>query len=71
VEPPPESEVEATALEAGVDWGAGTKLNGPGVGVVVGISRSVPDVVDSVAAAIGVGVGIADDVEAVLTVGVG
>ena len=66
MEPPPEFVGEATALEAGVDCGAGTKLHGAGVGDVVGISRRVPGVVDGMATVIGAGVEITvvDDVAA-------
>jgi len=73
VEPPPEFVGEATAFEAGVDCGAGTKLHGAGVGDVVGISRRVPGVVDGMATVIGAGVEVTvvDDIAAVLTVGVG
>jgi hypothetical protein len=73
VEPPPESEVDATAFEAGVAWGAGTKLPGAGVGEVVGTSRRLAGAVDSVATAMAVGVGVAtvvDDVVAALALGV-
>ena len=60
MEPPPEFAGEATAFEAGVDCGAGTKLPGAGVGDVVGTSRRVPGVVDGIATAMdGVAVGIA------------
>ena len=73
MEPPPESEVEATAFEAGVAWGAGTKLPGAGVGDVVGTSRRLAGVVEGVATAMAVGVGVAtvvDDVVAALALGV-
>jgi hypothetical protein len=73
VEPPPESEVDATAFEAGVAWGAGRKLPGAGVGEVVGTSRRLTGVVDGVATAMAVGVGVAtvvDDVVAALALGV-
>ena len=73
MEPPPESEVDATAFEAGVAWGAGTKLPGAGVGEVVGTSRRLAGAVDSVATAMAVGVGVAtvvDDVVAALALGV-
>jgi len=69
VEPPPESEVDATAFEAGVAWGAGTKLPGAGVGDVVGTSRRVPGVGRTADAVIGVTVG--GDIEAMPIVGVG
>ena len=69
MEPPPESEVDATAFEAGVAWGAGTKLPGAGVGDVVGTSRRVPGVGRTADAGIGVTAG--DDVGATITVGVG
>jgi len=69
VEPPPESEVDARAFEAGVAWGAGTKLPGAGVGDVVGTSRRVPGVGRPAGAGIGVTAG--DDVGATITVGVG
>jgi hypothetical protein len=69
VEPPPESEVEATAFEAGVAWGAGTKLHGAGVGEVVGTSRRLAGVGRTADAGIGVTAG--DDVGATLTFGVG
>ena len=69
MEPPPESEVEATAFEAGVAWGAGTKLPGAGVGDVVGTSRRVLGVGRPADAGIGVTAG--DDVGATITVGVG
>ena len=69
MEPPPESEVDATAFEAGVAWGAGTKLPGAGVGDVVGTSRRVPGVERTAGA--GVGVTVGGDIEAMLTVGVG
>ena len=69
MEPPPESEVDATAFEAGVAWGAGTKLPGAGVGDIVGTSRSVPGVGRTADAGIGVTAG--DDVGATFTVGVG
>ena len=69
MEPPPESEVDATAFEAGVAWGAGTKLPGAGVGDVVGTSRRVPDVGKTADAVIGVTVG--GDIGTMLTVGVG
>jgi hypothetical protein len=73
VEPPPESEVDATAFEAGVAWGAGTKLPGAGVGDVVGTSRRLAGVVDSVATAMAAGVGgatVVDGVVAALALGV-
>jgi hypothetical protein len=73
VEPPPESEVEAKAFEAGVAWGAGTKLPGAGVGEVVGTSRRLAGVVDGVATPMAVEVGVAtvvDDVVAALALGV-
>lgn len=73
MEPPPESEVEATAFEAGVAWGAGTKANGAGVGEVIGTSRRLAGVVDGVATAMAVGVGVptvVDDVVAALALGV-
>jgi len=69
VEPPPESEVDATASEAGVAWGAGTKLHGAGVGDVVGTSRRVPGVGRTAGA--GVGVTVGGDIGALLTIGVG
>ena len=71
--PPPESKVEAAAFEAGVAWGEGTKANGAGVGEVVGTSRRLAGVVDGVATAMAVGVGVAtvvDDVVAALALGV-
>jgi len=73
VAPPPESKVEAAAFEAGVAWGEGTKANGAGVGEVVGTSRRLAGVVDGVATAMAVGVGVAtvvDDVVAALALGV-
>lgn len=69
MEPPPESEVDTTAFEAGVAWGAGTKLPGAGVGDDVGTSRSVPGVGRTAGA--GIGVTVSDDVGATLTIGVG
>ena len=73
MEPPPESEVDATAFEAGVAWGAGTKFPGAGVGDDVGTSRRLAGMVDSVATAMAVGVGVptvVDDVVAALALGV-
>jgi hypothetical protein len=69
VEPPPESEVDARAFEAGVAWGAGTKPNGAGVGDVVGTSRRVPGAGRTADA--GIGVTVDGDVGATLTIGVG
>ena len=68
MKPPTESEVDATAFEAGVAWGAGTKLHGAGVGDVVGTSRRVPGVGRTAGA--GVGVTVGGDIGAMLTVGV-
>ena len=69
MELPPESEVDATAFEAGVAWGAGTKLPGAGVGDDVGTSRRVPAVGRTAGA--GIGVTVSDDVGATLKIGVG
>ena len=69
MEPPPESEVDATAFEAGVAWGAGTKLHGAGVGEVVGTSRRLAGAGSTAGA--GVGVTVGGDVGATLTIGVG
>ena len=73
MEPPPQFVGEAAPLEAGVDCGAGTKLHGAGVGDVVGTSRRLAGVVDGVATAMAVGVGVptvVDDVVAALALGV-
>ena len=68
MEPTPGSEVEATAFEAGVAWGAGTKVHDAGVGDVVGTSRRLLGV--EITAGAGVGETVADEVGATFMVGV-